>query len=49
MCVCKLCVISKNIVYIHKYLVLEIIMATTEAVFEATDLEIDRYLQPIEV
>ena len=32
----------------HKYVVFELIMAT-EAAVEATDLEIDRYLQPIEV
>ena len=32
----------------HKYVVFELIMAT-EAAIEATDLEIDRYLQPIEV
>ena len=48
---CANCVLSVKTscdYYIHKYVVFELIMAT-EAVFEATDLEIDRYLQPIEV
>ena len=48
MCVCVNFVLSVKTSCTHKYVVFELIMAT-EAAIEATDLEIDRYLQPIEV